>query len=119
MVDPIPSGSALVAAVLWAQGLALGALATGVAVLAVAWVGLLALQGRMAVRRGGGVLLGCFVLFGAPTLAAGLEQLATGFAPATAPGPPADAIGAIAPSAPAQVPDPAFDPYAGAAVRPR
>lgn len=108
-----PPPGALSGAVAWLDHVLTGPLATGLAVIAVAWFGLLLLQGRGSIRRGGLVLVGCFVLFGAPAMAQELlgfaEQVGAGTAveanvqPATAQPP--------APPSP-----PAYDPYAGASL---
>jgi type IV secretion system protein VirB2 len=60
----------------WLQGTLLGTLATAVALIAVASVGFLLLSGRIDVRRGAQVIFGCFVLFGASTIAAGIVGIA-------------------------------------------
>lgn len=52
-----------------------GPLAVTLCVLAVAFVGFVMLTGRMPVRMGLRVVLGCFVLLGAPVIASGLMQL--------------------------------------------
>lgn len=114
LADPGGSG-ALVAAVQWLQNTLLGTVATTVAVICVATVGLMMLSGRLDLRRGATVVVGCFILFGASSIAAGIQSVATGdFAPAVAavqvepwvsPPPPPP----VPPTAPA-------DPYAGAAV---
>ncbi|NWE54557.1 TrbC/VirB2 family protein, partial [Brevundimonas sp. P7753] len=49
----------------WVQELLLGPVATSIAVIAVAAIGLLMLSGRMNIRRSATVLVGCFILFGA------------------------------------------------------
>jgi type IV secretory pathway VirB2 component (pilin) len=73
-----PGGSsALVAAVGWLQGTLLGTIATAVATICVAGIGLMMLSGRVPVRRGLLVILGCFILFGASTIAAGIEGAAS------------------------------------------
>lgn len=77
MVDPEGSG-ALVSAVNWLQGTMLGTVATTVAVIAVAAVGFMMLTGRMNWRHGGVVILGCFVLFGAASIVAGIRGAAIG-----------------------------------------
>lgn len=105
--------SALPAAAEWIEAALLGNVATGLAVLAIAGLGLLALQGKMPVGRGFRVLLGCFILFSAGTIAAGLMGLAQSSRqavqavpiPSPAPVPPL-------PTAPPANPD----PYAGASV---
>jgi len=112
-----PSGSsALVAAVGWLQQTLLGTVATTVAIISVASIGFLALSGRFDVRRSATAIIGCFILFGAPGIVAGLQALIAGGAdgPRLAVPPPAAPIfqppqrqsGETAP----------FDPYAGAAV---
>ncbi|MFL0357587.1 TrbC/VirB2 family protein [Erythrobacter sp. GH1-10] len=57
----------------WINGLLLGELALTLCVLAVAFVGFLMLSGRLAVREGLRVALGCFVLLGAPTIAVAIS----------------------------------------------
>ncbi len=75
-----PAGSnAILGAVNWVQGTLLGAVATSVAVIAVAGVGFMMLTGRMDWRRGGMVILGCFILFGAAAIVAGIRTAAQGF----------------------------------------
>lgn len=74
-----PAGSsALIAALDWVQGTLLGNLATAAAVIAVAAVGFLMLTGRMDWRRGLTVVIGCFVIFGAVSIVAGIRSLAGG-----------------------------------------
>jgi type IV secretion system protein VirB2 len=74
--DPQGSG-AIVGAVRWLQGTLLGTVATVVAVIAVAVVGLLMLTGRINWRHGVVVILGCFILFGATSIVAGIQSTAT------------------------------------------
>jgi type IV secretion system protein VirB2 len=76
-LDPEGSG-VIVAAVSWLQGTLLGTVATVVAVIAVASVGFLMLTGRIDWRRGAVVILGCFILFGAASIVAGIQSAATG-----------------------------------------
>jgi type IV secretory pathway VirB2 component (pilin) len=59
-------------AIVWVEATTLGTLATTLAVIAVAGVGLTMLSGRLDVRRGIAVIAGCFVLFGASALARGI-----------------------------------------------
>lgn len=73
--DPQGSGP-IVSAVQWLQGTLLGTVATVVAVIAVACVGLLMLTGRINWRYGGVVILGCFILFGAVSIVAGIRSTA-------------------------------------------
>jgi type IV secretion system protein VirB2 len=76
MADPAGSG-VIVSAVRWLEGTLLGTIATVVAVIAVASVGLLMLTGRINWRYGATVILGCFILFGAASIVAGIQSTAT------------------------------------------
>jgi type IV secretion system protein VirB2 len=72
-----PAGSGpIVAAVNWVQGTLLGNIATAVAVIAVAIVGFMMLTGRMNWKHGITVILGCFILFGATVIVAGIQGAA-------------------------------------------
>ncbi|MGZ8284020.1 MAG: TrbC/VirB2 family protein [Allosphingosinicella sp.] len=73
MADPAGSG-VIVSAVRWLQGTLLGTVATVVAVIAVASVGFLMLTGRINWRYGATVILGCFILFGAASIVAGIQS---------------------------------------------
>lgn len=73
--DPAGSGP-IVAAVHWLQGTLLGTIATVIAVIAVASVGFLMLTGRINWRYGATVILGCFILFGAASIVAGIQSTA-------------------------------------------
>jgi type IV secretion system protein VirB2 len=74
-----PAGSSpLIAALDWVQGTLLGNLATTAAVIAVAAVGFLMLTGRLDWRRGLTVVIGCFIIFGAVSIVAGIRSLAGG-----------------------------------------
>jgi type IV secretory pathway VirB2 component (pilin) len=116
-----PAGAnVLAAAAVWLQEVALGTVATVAAVIAVASVGLLTLTGRLHWRRGASVVLGCFILFGSPTIVAGLlaslanERPAAPAAAAPEPPPP--------PALPAPTPSSKpnnTDPFAGASVSSR
>ena len=71
------SGSAIVSAVRWLEGTLLGTVATVVAIIAVAAVGLMMLTGRINWRYGATVILGCFILFGAASIVAGIQSTAS------------------------------------------
>jgi type IV secretory pathway VirB2 component (pilin) len=72
-----PAGSGpIVSALSWLQGTLLGNVATAVAVIAVAMVGFMMLTGRMNWRFGATVILGCFILFGAASIVAGIQSTA-------------------------------------------
>ena len=75
LADPAGSG-VLVAAVRWLEGTLLGTVATVVAVIAVASVGFLMLTGRINWRYGATVIIGCFILFGAASIVAGIQSAA-------------------------------------------
>lgn len=75
LADPGGSGP-IVSAVQWLQGTLLGTVATVIAVIAVACVGLLMLSGRINWRHGAVVILGCFILFGAVSIVAGIQSTA-------------------------------------------
>ena len=61
----------------WVQGTLLGNLATTAAVIAVAVVGFLMLTGRIEWRRGLTVIVGCFIIFGATAIVAGIRSVAS------------------------------------------
>lgn len=75
--DPEGSG-VILGAMNWLQGTLLGTVATVVAVIAVAAVGFMMLTGRINWRHGAVVVLGCFVLFGAGSIVAGIRAAAGG-----------------------------------------
>lgn len=74
--DPAGSG-VIVSAVRWLEGTLLGTIATVAAVIAVACVGLLMLTGRINWRYGATVIVGCFILFGAASIVAGIQSAAS------------------------------------------
>ena len=119
LADPLGS-STLVSAVDWLQATVLGTLATTIAVVAVAVIGMMMLAGRLPVRRGLTVLVGCFILFGASSIAAGIQGIARGAGEATSLPPQSQPVSAPPLStAPTPKMPPGYDPYAGAAVPPR
>jgi len=73
--DPAGSG-VFVSAINWLQGTLLGTVATVAAVIAVASVGFMMLTGRINWRHGAVVILGCFILFGAGSIVAGIQSAA-------------------------------------------
>jgi type IV secretory pathway VirB2 component (pilin) len=110
-----PAGArVLVAAVSWLQATLLGTVATTIAVIAVASVGLMMLSGRVNIRHGLTVIAGSFILFGSSAIVAGIQySLAGGEAARFTP--PPIAAPPLAP--PPMEPRPANpDPYAGASV---
>lgn len=76
---PDPEGSGvIVGAMNWLQGTLMGTVATVAAVMAVASVGFMMLTGRINWRHGAMVILGCFVLFGAASIVAGIRTAVGG-----------------------------------------
>jgi len=74
-----PAGSSPInAALIWVQDTLLGNLATTAAVIAVAAVGFLMLTGRVEWKRGLVVVIGCFIIFGAAAIVAGIRSIAGG-----------------------------------------
>jgi type IV secretory pathway VirB2 component (pilin) len=118
MFDIEPGSNALTSALGWLQGTLLGTVATTVAVITVAAVGLLMLSGRIDVRRAAQVVLGCFIIFGASTVAGGIIGALQGGGgePATARAAPPPPPALPPPAAVQQAPQSPYDPYAGAAV---
>lgn len=75
--DPEGSG-VIVSAASWLQATLMGTFATVAAVIAIASVGFMMLTGRIDWRRGAIVILGCFILFGAGSIVAGIRSAAVG-----------------------------------------
>jgi type IV secretory pathway VirB2 component (pilin) len=114
LADPSNS-SVVVAAISWLQATLLGTFATIVATVAVSSIGLMMLTGRVHIRNGLTVIAGCFILFGASTIAAGIQSSLGGDG-AVVYSPPAG-LTDPSPTPPPPAPPPANqDPYAGASV---
>jgi type IV secretory pathway VirB2 component (pilin) len=118
LADPAGS-SALLAAVSWLQGTVLGTVATTVALVAIAGVGLMMLTGRIHVRRGATVTLGCFILFGAPGIAAGIRNVAQDRSDPVPSQPASEELSPLASVPKPKVPSAGYDPYAGASLPPQ
>ena len=74
-----PAGSnVILTAVNWLQGTLLGNVATAVAVIAIGATGLMMLTGRIDWRRGATVIVGCFIVFGAAAIVAGIKSISSG-----------------------------------------
>lgn len=112
--DP-SSSNAITDGMAWVQGVALGTTATILSVVAVAAFGLLMLPGRLELRRGLSVVIGCFILFSASGMAKALVGAAMSQSMTT----PPSSLSRDAPIAavrdPGQRPS-SYDPYAGASV---
>lgn len=102
--------SAIGRAVDWLTGLLLGSIGTTIAVLAIATIGLLMMNGRMPRRRAATVIIGCFILFGAGAIANGIVGSLGD------PGPPPPVVIAEPAYRPATSKPLSNDPYAGASV---
>lgn len=116
---PTTDASSLGRAAEWIGAVVQGPIMTSVAVLAIAALGFAMLRGRLSVRRGATVVLGCFIAFGAPAIARGLVGLAHDQSVREE---PAGQIFVAAPPLrfeppPTAVPPADGDPYAGASVR--
>lgn len=111
-VSTLSGPSQPLGALQWVVELLVGPIGTSVAVIAVAWVGFSLLEGRLTLRRGATVVLGCFILFGAQMIARELMGLAgrDGGQIASPDLPPAAPFQSQ-PPLPSQP-----DPYAGASV---
>lgn len=107
---------AILTSVQWVQELLVGPLAVSVAVIAVASIGFIMLRGRIDLRRGASILIGCFIVFGASTIAAGIKTLASPLYAHTSPSTAASPPLILAPPPPVSRD---ADPYAGAALRRR
>ncbi len=107
--------SVILAAIAWIEALLTGTFAVAAGTVAVAGIGFGLLTGWIDLRRAGQAVLGCFILFGAPTVARELAGLARIAAPTSAEVPAAEAP---VPPAPRDLPAPTnpFDPYTGAKV---
>ncbi|MFL0357588.1 TrbC/VirB2 family protein [Erythrobacter sp. GH1-10] len=68
------SGSGIGSSVDWLGGALFGEVAVVLCVLAVAFVGFLLLTGRLAVREGARVMMGCILPLGAPLIAMALIE---------------------------------------------
>jgi hypothetical protein len=98
----------------WIEGVMLGEMALGVCVIAVVFIGALMLTGRLPLRDGARIVVGCFVLLGAPVIAEGFVGGGSPVVEASAlPPPNVVQIGITRPD----LPPANFDPYAGASLR--
>jgi len=115
--EDLVSHGALVGAADWVRLLLTGSVSFVVATLAIATIGLLMLAGRLHMRRAGQIVLGCFILFSAPTIAAGLVSINDDVRAEPAPETETETPAAMAYQPTVPKPE-QKDPYAGAAVPP-
>jgi type IV secretion system protein VirB2 len=80
LLDPA-GAQPLRSALNWIQDVALGSVGTLIGVIAVAAIGLALMTGRVDLRRGISVVLGCFLIFGARGIAEALANLSVGSYP--------------------------------------
>ena len=106
-------GAPMVESSRWIEGVVLGEIALGICVIAVAFIGALLLTGRLPLREGGRILVRCFVLLGAPVIAAGMLEIST--SPFTA-ARSTRQIG-VQPALRPELPRASYNPYAQASVR--
>jgi type IV secretion system protein VirB2 len=109
-----PGASPLVTTTRWIDGVLLGEVALGVGVLAVAIIGAHMLTGKLPLRQGVRVVIGCFVLLGAPVISAAFTDLMDSDMRGTQPEIPT--IAELAPTRP-EPPPVQYNPYAQASVR--
>jgi type IV secretory pathway VirB2 component (pilin) len=109
----VDGGTPMVESARWMAGMMLGEIALGVCVIAVAFIGALMLSGRLPLREGGRVVVGCFVLLGAPVIASGFLAVDSLTASVS---PPSISFSSQAPERP-ELPKANYNPYAQASVR--
>ena len=97
----------------WLTTVLLDELAIALCIIAVAIIGLLLMTGRLAIRRGAMVALGCFIVLGAPILASAFVNVAetgrTSDGYRSAPPVTGEPVRSLPPAG--------YDPYAGASMR--
>ena len=101
----------------WLQSALIGSVATSVAIIAVGWLGLMLIAGRLPSRRAAQLVLGCFIIFGANRIAAGIVRglRSSGAEALTAPM-QASPFAATPVIGPRVKPKPVDDQYRGAAM---
>lgn len=110
LLDP-SSSQTLSTSVEWMSGTMLLETATALCVIGVALLGFAMLTGRFHVRKGFGVVVGCFLVLGAPSVAAGLlTMINSSHNPSNAKLPPSPLL----PDAREGLQPATKDPYAGA-----
>lgn len=103
-------GTPVVESARWIEAVMLGEIALGVCIIAVAFIGALMLTGRLPLRDGARVVVGCFVLLGAPVIAAGFAELPNNGAEKSSPPP---VINEDYAGKERNLPHTSYDPYSG------
>lgn len=98
-------------ALVWLENLLLGEIATAIAVVGVAVIGFRLLRGDLAVRDGGRIILGCFILFGSAGIGRALGEVSGPASETGRIGESLDQRFEATPEAPSS--DNPFDPYVG------
>lgn len=111
--QPNAHDGSLPSALHWVEGVLVGSVGSTIAIIAVGLTGFALLSGRMPFRHGASVVLGCFILFGAPAIAKGLLDLGFVSSGPVSISPPSVIL---PPPLPSKAPQPNYDPYAGASV---
>ena len=106
-------GAPMVESTRWIEGILLGEIAIGLCAIAVALIGALMLTGRLPLREGMRVVVGCFVLLGAPVIASGLMRGSSGQGEIPTSMPPIASETAVPRG---DMPPANYDPYAGASL---
>lgn len=118
LISAREDGNALLRAAQWIESLVQGPLVVSIAILAIAAIGFSMLSGRISAPRGLTIVLGCFVVFGAPAIAHGIASAASKVAGESSLEPPIEVVRSepqFTPPPPSPPPVNA-DPYAGASV---
>ncbi len=110
-----PASPAVAQAGQWLIELLAGSLATTISIIAVAVLGMMMLAGRLSLQRSMQVVVGCFMLLGASSLASELHQ--AGRSAIVSDAVPVVIEPVFTPEAP--LPPANYDPYAGASLRRR
>ena len=107
------TGEPFTEAFVWITGTLLGSVALALCVLAVAFVGFSMLTGRLPIKLGLRVVLGCFILLAAPVIASAFLQSPLRSIAA----PPAEPSTIAKDDPRKDLPPSDYDPYAGASLR--
>lgn len=110
----VDSGAPMVESARWIENAMLGEIALGICVIAVALIGALTLSGRLPIREGMRIVVGCFVLLSAPVIAAAFVA-GGGSEFSIEPSPQPSGRGSIDTARP-PLPAADYDPYAGASL---